>query len=1306
KERTQSHTYAFIHWTADGSTPADLTSVRSDVTVSPAFAGTLRSYVVTFVLDGAEVKSLPVTYGDAVPASEVPEAAAPFGKYFTGWGDVGKAVVGDTVFEGFFLPLGDCAVTYLDASGGTMYVESVAYGGDASYAGVPEKPSTGTEVFTFRGWSEDGENVAPLRNVIADVTVAPLYDRSEREYSVRFVLNGETVGELSVPYGHVLSDAEIPRAEAPAGKYFTGWGNTAAPVVQDAVFTGGFLPYGDRAVTYLDASGGTMYVEYVPYGGDASYAGVPEKPSTGTEAFVFRGWSEDGENVAPLRNVIADATVAPLYDSVRRDYSVRFVLNGETVGELSVPYGHVLSDAEIPLVEAPPGKYFTGWGNTAAPVVQDAVFVGNLFYNPTHTLIYKDESGNVVGQEIVDNGAPAEFSGRPTKVQSHSHTFTFKGWSEDGATMADLSSVNRDYVLTPLYDQEPRSFKVTLLDYDRKTLSEEYVRYGEAFTNYPDDPSRPPSVDKVYSFLGWSVSNGRYVPADLSSITTSRIAYASYGFVGHPYTLTINLDDGSVVTREIRYGEFLSESLMMDSVEGHLLRFYRDGAMTKRVNTSVMFSGDTTLYAEKIPGKYAYANADRTSVAVSFAGAVPDPRVEDGICLACDISSFSDGKTVELETGTVREIESRFGKSVDIRISLYRGDMIIGTDDLIRLCGDSEKTVSFSIGRGPTTSVRINSSLKNVDYDRTYTISLKIDGRTVVDMPDSPMAVLVPYEKDSDPAVEPRVWSANGNTGTLTRVDCECSGGGLLFAPRAYPYFAVGTSAERTEAIDGGDPCPYGEVEYNCTGESSENYASTLRKMTIDNGGRTLHVPSAMEGYPLKHIEAGAFAGVRNAPSIVIPDTVLDFDWASLSGTDVTKIVFLGDRPEFTGEPPASVTVFYASDAGGWGDTECGEPRIVPMAAPEPGDGRGETECGEPRIVPMGAPEPGDGWGETGYERLDIHRYVKDRYVVSYYLLDDEITVREWISGRFVDIPSKISVGGTEYPVTTIGCNAFKDSQAVNVRIPASVDAIQTRAFYGSSMMEQLSWASGGSATVIADEAFRNCSRLRSNTETIPDTVRFIGFEAYRNCGMFRSIVLPGSVTDVREGAFYNCPLLASVTLGEGADAIPDRCFAYCNVLDGVILPDNVTSIGNDAFYKCPSLSHFNTNRVESIGVNAFRLCPTLESVTFGPSLKSIGRNAFAESNMLRDIEAYCEQPEGYANAFNVAGTVPESVKTRVNYDVAGSWTHGHAVMEKEDDLKESLVVRTMPAVLGAITVSLVILGVVSAGARRRMMSP
>ena len=117
-------------------------------------------------------------------------------------------------------------------------------------------------------------------------------------------------------------------------------------------------------------------------------------------------------------------------------------------------------------------------------------------------------------------------------------------------------------------------------------------------------------------------------------------------------------------------------------------------------------------------------------------------------------------------------------------------------------------------------------------------------------------------------------------------------------------------------------------------------------------------------------------------------------------------------------------------------------------------------------------------------------------------------------------------------------------------------------------------------------------------------------------------------------------------------------------------------------------------------------MCPTLESVTFGPSLKSIGRNAFAESNMLRDIEAYCEQPEGYANAFNVAGTVPESVKTRVNYDVAGSWTHGHAVMEKEDDLKESLVVRTMPAVLGAITVSLVILGVVSAGARRRMMSP
>ena len=527
-------------------------------------------------------------------------------------------------------------------------------------------------------------------------------------------------------------------------------------------------------------------------------------------------------------------------------------------------------------------------------------------------------------------------------------------------------------------------------------------------------------------------------------------------------------------------------------------------------------------------------------------------------------------------------------------------------------------------------------------------------------MPDVSMTVSVPYEKDSDPSVEPRVWSANANTGLLSLIGCEYSDGKLSFVPHIYPHFAVGTSVKRTENIDTGDPCPYGEVEYGCTGETSETYASTLEKMTIDNGGRTLHIPSAMEGYPLKYIDAGAFSGVRNAPTVVIPDTVLKFDWMSVGGTDITKICFLGNKPEFVGEPPASVSVFYASDA--------------------------------------------EGWDETDYEKLNIFTFVKGKFAVSYYLLDEEITIRKWISGQSVDIPASISIGGTEFSVTTVGCNAFMNSKIMEVRIPATVNAVQTRAFYGSSSLEQLYWAPGGSVSVIADEAFRACVKLRSNTGTVPDTVRFIGFEAFRDCHMFKTIIVPGSVTDIRAGAFYNCSQLADVTLGEGIVTIPVRCFAYCNVLDGIIIPDNVTKIENQAFYKSMSLSYINTNRAESVGNNAFGLCFSLESVILGPSLESIGKSAFAECKMLVSVDAYCRQPKGYQDAFDVAGTIPESVTTYANYDVADSWTVGHEVIEKEDDLKESFVVRTMPYAVGSMIVLFVLLGLMTVRVRKGMM--
>ena len=571
-----------------------------DVTDEAAIAEQVKrnQFTIIFELDGITYKTMTARYNYILKSSEIPVPEIPEGYYFSGWGDVGARITDDVIFRGRMVAT-KSIITYLNEDGTTFHKETLGYGNSATYSETPIKAQSQSHVFTFSHWTADGITPADLTSVKSNITVSPVFTETLRQYNVKFILDGTEIKSVSVQYGSTVPPSEIPPVTPPVGKYFTGWGNTGKTITEDTVFEGSLLDASGSIVTYLDAAGGIFHKESVPYGGNAAYAEVPEKPNTDTAAYSFRGWSTDGTNVTNLENITDDVTVSPLYDQSERKYSVRFLLNNVTEKELSVPYNHILSDSEIPQVEVPVGKYFTGWGNTASPIVRDIVFRGSLLNEPTHEIIYKDENNNVIGQETVVDGEPATFSAKPTKAETQSSVYTFRGWSEDGVALTDLSSITRDYVLKPVYDSEPKSFKITFYDYDGRILSEKYVKYGNGLTDYPEDPSRPPSVDKVYSFSGWSLTTGKYLPVDLSSIKSSKVAYAAYGFVSHPYTLTINVNDGTSISREIRYGEFLSESIMKDSLEKHLLLFFRDGAMTQRVNTSMMFTGDTTLYAIK-----------------------------------------------------------------------------------------------------------------------------------------------------------------------------------------------------------------------------------------------------------------------------------------------------------------------------------------------------------------------------------------------------------------------------------------------------------------------------------------------------------------------------------------------------------------------------------------------------------------------------------------------------------------------------------------------------------------------------------
>ena len=198
---------------------------------------------------------------------------------------------------------------------------------------------------------------------------------------------------------------------------------------------------------------------------------------------------------------------------------------------------------------------------------------------------------------------------------------------------------------------------------------------------------------------------------------------------------------------------------------------------------------------------------------------------------------------------------------------------------------------------------------------------------------------------------------------------------------------------------------------------------------------------------------------------------------------------------------------------------------------------------------------------------------------VRYGLKDGVATVvRQPHNITVADIATSITYKGIEYPVTSIGDDAFDECTSLTT----------------------VTFAEGSQLTSIGDDAFYYCYSLTSIT--IPASVTSIGHGAFEYCYSLTSITIPSSVISIDERTFLNCSSLISVTFAVGSQlsSIGSNAFYNCNSLTSITIPASVTSIGDCAFYGCSSLTSITIpTSVTSIGSSAFYNCSSLTSVTF-----------------------------------------------------------------------------------------------------------
>ena len=237
-----------------------------------------------------------------------------------------------------------------------------------------------------------------------------------------------------------------------------------------------------------------------------------------------------------------------------------------------------------------------------------------------------------------------------------------------------------------------------------------------------------------------------------------------------------------------------------------------------------------------------------------------------------------------------------------------------------------------------------------------------------------------------------------------------------------------------------------------------------------------------------------------------------------------------------------------------------------------------------------------------------------------------EATVKAKSSGKYtgaVVIPESIEYEGVAYAVTSIGKNAFWYCYGLtSVTIPNSVTSIGSRAFCDCSGLTSVTIPN--SVTSIEDDAFYNCFGLKE--------VHISDIAAWCNID-FNALSNPLS----EAGHLYlNGEEVKDLVIPVSVTAIKDYAFSGCSGLTSVTIPNSVTSIGNSAFSGCSGLTSVTIpNSVTSIGYYAFDGCSGLTSVTIGNSVKSIGEKVFRDCPELTDVYCYAEKvPSTESDAF------------------------------------------------------------------------
>ncbi len=210
--------------------------------------------------------------------------------------------------------------------------------------------------------------------------------------------------------------------------------------------------------------------------------------------------------------------------------------------------------------------------------------------------------------------------------------------------------------------------------------------------------------------------------------------------------------------------------------------------------------------------------------------------------------------------------------------------------------------------------------------------------------------------------------------------------------------------------------------------------------------------------------------------------------------------------------------------------------------------------------------------------------------------------------------------GGPQYFTENdvIGDYMFYELKNIGaIILPNGLTTIGSWAFYGSDFASIIV---PDSVTEIKNNAIGYCMKL---TEfTFPEKITVLADYVLSQCEHVKTITLPSGLKSIGEGALRCCCSVGEINIPDGVTYIGPSAFYYCNKVEEITIPDGVPAIEEKTFYCCYVLKKVNIGKgVKSIGDRAFYYCDDyLTEITIPDGVTTLGNEVFEYCPNLKKI--------------------------------------------------------------------------------------